>query len=803
MDPGPDPDMNAGPDPDMAVEDPGCDEDRDCAGNEFCADGNECISGCRRDPDNCGAGRRCNAVRQCANGCADTPQCVAENGAGWVCERSQCIGPCDDHGDCDPGELCNGEHCEDGCGDDDFEANDGRADATRLQIGGNGYDSLGTYVSICEFDSDWFIFTQPVDGSTLTVRVGFEHDAGDLDIRLHPPGNAASINGSSANDNERIEVEDAADGSWHLQVFGRGFDENRYRIEIDVEVPDGACIGDGADPGDDEAENALVLDLPQLQSRQVVRNRRICPGDQDWFAFDMRDGDGVDISVAMSNFDGGFFDGLDFEVYGPGVPGPGDFPAMLPDGFEEGPPVTISFTAPRNNLLVVEGRYFLKVLAFDPGLEGQFDLTVEVDRVALACVGDPVEPNDNRGAAENLMNRAGFVRDALDGVSEIRAGVDLRLGGLTVCEGDEDWFRFELRPGDDIDVRIQRSEPVRGVMLVEIMDANGNRVGQFGQSAQAVNAARLEGAAAGVYYGRISAPDEDTTTAYALQLNRTAGQIPCPADGFEGNDAREDAAELNAGNHNGLTLCGAEGDVDYFVVELDAVSDLAIDVDFIHDDANLDVDVYRDDNDVAENANQQQGHSNGNGEAIFLGNRLPGLYTIAVRSLDGGTTGYDVSIGVTERVFVCDDDDDEANDVLGDATQLGGGELVRDSQWLCDRVPSESDWFEIQVPPGTARTLVTTFVFGDDGDLFLELYDANGDLEATTNNVARVNSKQCLRIRTGDGNDTFFLRVAPLNINRIIDDDERLDYTLHIADGDLCDEIGPPAPGVSWPRVRR
>ncbi len=792
--------------PDMAVEPENCQNDNQCADNEFCAGDGVCILGCRV-PDNCGPGQWCNANRSCVNGCRDDAQCIDENGADWACERRRCEGPCANHGECDDGEFCDDGRCEDGCGADDFEDNNGRADAAELPIAGNGYDSGNGYLSICEFDVDWYVFRQPVEGSTLTVAVEFDHDGGDgdLDIRLHPPESNA-LRGDSANDDEVVEVEDAEAGEWHLEIFGRGFAEARYSIGIEIEVPAGACIGDAADPGDDEAGDGVYLDLPELQSSRTIRDRRICEGDEDWYAFDLGDGDGVEIQIAMTDLDGGFFDGLDFAVFGPGVPDPGDFATMLPDSFDDGPPVTIGFSAPRNNLLVVEGRYYLQVLGLDADFTAEYDVTVTVDRVALACADDPAEPNDARGDAENLMDRNGFTRVALDGVRELRAATDLDRPGLTLCEGDEDWFRFELRAGDDIDVRMARTGQVRGVMVVEITDADGNQVGQAGQNAAAVNVARLDDADGGTYYVHIRAPDEETKSSYDLRLNRTAGFIACGDDDFDAadrNDARADATSIDPGDFGDLTLCGADGDIDWYVIEVDAVSDIDVSIDFEHDDANLDVDIFRDDSLAAENGDEQQGHSNNDGERVFLGNRLPGTYTIAVRSADGGTAGYDMEVRIIERAFVCEDDDDEDNESIEDATPIGGDPIVRNGQWLCDRVPAESDYFELSVPPNTARTVVTTFTFGDDGDLFLELYNAQGALRASTNLIARVNSKQCIRIRSGDGNDTFYLRVAPLNINRIIDDDERLDYTIHIADGDVCDDIGPPTPGVNWPRVNR
>ena len=51
------------------------------------------------------------------------------------------------------------------------------------------------------------------------------------------------------------------------------------------------------------------------------------------------------------------------------------------------------------------------------------------------------------------------------------------------------------------------------------------------------------------------------------------------------------------------------------------------------------------------------------------------------------------------------------------------------------------------------------------------------------------------------GDRAVFFRLVPLNINRILEDDERLDYAIHVVDGDNCDSFPPQTAGVTWPRV--
>ena len=99
------------------------------------------------------------------------------------------------------------------------------------------------------------------------------------------------------------------------------------------------------------------------------------------------------------------------------------------------------------------------------------------------------------------------------------------------------------------------------------------------------------------------------------------------------------------------------------------------------------------------------------------------------------------------------------------------------------------------------RAIATSFVYGDDGDLYIEVFDNDEMLRATTADIARGNSKQCVVIEASDANRTFFVRVLPLSINTVGEDDERLDYRLRIANDDDCENIPPETPGVVWPRI--
>ena len=67
--------------------------------------------------------------------------------------------------------------------------------------------------------------------------------------------------------------------------------------------------------------------------------------------------------------------------------------------------------------------------------------------------------------------------------------------------------------------------------------------------------------------------------------------------------------------------------------------------------------------------------------------------------------------------------------------------------------------------------------------------------------LARAQALRKIEIAPAPINRVFFVQVAPLSINTVGEDDERLDYRLRVSAGGDCDAIPPDAPGVTWPRI--
>jgi len=789
-----------------------CQIDDDCPAAQFCSENEECVIGCRQNPDNCAQGSFCQDNRQCGDGCEVDADCVGRNGPGWYCAESACQRPCMRDADCAEDALCNldTQRCELGCRDDRLEDNDALAEATPLVfVNGTRYDSAGQALRGCDQDPDFYAFEVPEAGWTVTIHVEYTRANGDIDARLYDPSRQVVALGEHDDDDEdlvfpRANGIVAPSGTYVLEVYARGFDRNDYALTIEL-TPPGGCVPDASEAGggDDAAISATPLPLPDLQSEFSVEGRTLCPADEDWFQFRMGERDGL--SVQLDVFD---MADVDFAVFGPGLPDANDAPAFVPNAFEMGPDGTrtLSMGVPRFNAAIQNGTYYVRVFGADANEAGSYTLTVGVDRERPLCLDDLAEPNDASNRAYDLMLVDGFTRPRVDGQGdELTPGVDLRLDDLWLCSGEQDWFRVVLGANDTLTARIERreAEPT-GDTRIEVRDANGRTVGQFGRSSTEVNVARAGNLPAGTYFVSLVG-FADTQTNYDLVLTRESSPLRCTPDGFEdagGNDVRMSAADIAPGPQPNLTLCGFDGDEDWFVFETEALADFTVSISFIHAQGDLELAVYRDGAVFAENEGRPEGHSSLDGETVVLRNRQAGRYLVRVYGLGDPNVRYDLSVDVRPREFQCVPDPDEPNASGADATYLGEGQINgRGTQWLCDAAPRDEDWFQVDIPRGVTRSVLTTFVYGDDGDLYFDVLDDDQMLRASTSEIPRSNSKQCAIIDAADADRTFFIRVTALNINRVLEDDERLDYLLYLVDGDDCDVVGAPSFGADWPRI--
>ncbi len=799
--------------------------DAQCPQNQFCADDGLCEIGCRVEPDNCPAGEYCADNRSCMGGaCAADGDCERSTGVGTYCKDGECRRPCAGHGECREGEACDPEtdRCADGCRDDGLEPNDAREGAAALALDAqHRFESGANALSACPDNADWYRFDTPGPGWQVSVTVDFDHAAGDLDAMLYDPDGNLVARGESADDDETLTYPAVAGivapgGTWRVRVFARGLGQNTYGLSVRLTPTGGACAEDAAEArlGDDTAATASLIDLPMMQQEQTVADRSICLGDEDWFTIKMGAGDGLDLRLVTPDNGDRNNDELAFEMFGPGLPAADAAPAFLPNGSEEGEDGArvISFVAPRNNPQVRDGRYYVRVHGANGQQTSSYSLVARVDRSRPLCLDDDAEPNDARNQAYDLMSDGRFVRDRLGGGTELIPGRDLLVPDLWLCSGEEDWYRVELAAGDDLIAAIQRQEAgPQGDTLIEIRNNLGQLVGAPGRSGAAVNEARAQDLEAGAYFVWVSGV-ADTQSQYTLRLSRTTSPERCLPDVFDAaevNDAQQFATEIEPGRHANLRLCGVDGDEDWYTFTTDTLGRIRVTLRFAHAQGDLELDLWREGGGRSLNNGLPAGHSNDDDEQVDLPNLPAARYYVQVRGIDGPNVQYEMQVEVLPAEFLCDP---PAGDPTGfdDAEILGSAPRIIDDEYVCDRDPRDEDFFQIEIPAGAVRAVAATFLYGDDGDLYLAAFDSDRMLLpdahspgqfASTAEITRGPSKQCIVFEGGEADEIVYLRVVPLSVSALIEEDQRLDYDLVIADTDDCESIFPPALGVEWPVV--
>jgi hypothetical protein len=173
-----------------------------------------------------------------------------------------------------------------GCVDDGYEDNDSCQDAAPI--------IPGTYpnLKICSGDDDWFSVNLAA-GETVTITILFSNGQGDLDMALYDSDCATSRGaGATITDNERV-VYTTPDGGIHsFKVYGFGGQSNSY--DLIVESSATGCVDDGYEDNDTCQDAAPI-------TPGTYPGLRVCSGDEDWFAVDLKAGDTITATILFSH----------------------------------------------------------------------------------------------------------------------------------------------------------------------------------------------------------------------------------------------------------------------------------------------------------------------------------------------------------------------------------------------------------------------------------------------------------------------------------------------------------------------
>ncbi|MBN2497024.1 MAG: hypothetical protein JXR96_20700 [Deltaproteobacteria bacterium] len=570
--------------------------------------------------------------------------------------------------------------------DDVFEENDSSGSAAPLTFPAlnTAEDFVG--LTACSGDDDWFVFDAPA-GARIEASILFEDSYGDLNMALYADPQASPLDtGTSTTDNESVTYTTAAEGTFYLRIYAVGSGGNSYQLRLEHKEP--LCSQEDAfEPNNDE-DSAWRMDMPD-PGPDGYPDLLLCMDDQDWFAFPLDAGDGLEIEVLFLH-------------------SAGDIEAYLYD--PDGEYVDSSISSSDNEEVEernaeMSGLYKLKVYHSSGSYSRVQDYALRVsyypDGVDPSCEDDLLEPNDEPAAASPL---------------------GATMSNAVLCGGDRDWYSLPVLAGERVTITCLYDDANGKDLNMDLVDADGQTVlAGTGGVSTLLNRAELSyrsDAAATLYLELYMVnPAPDYRDVYDLFVDRAI--IDCGDGGYEPNESWDAATTLGEGNYSGMYLCtGEPDDEDWYMVNVAEGERLHVGVDANPAIGDLELEVYASDGTtLLVSSTTDRAHEEVQTERAF--SDTPFYVRIYPYSLEGDLP-YRMSVWIDPPI-VCADDALEHNDLPADATPVSDG-FSDSSLVLCHADP---DWFAVNLP---ARWRIEATATYDSmvGPLDLSLTNADG-----------------------------------------------------------------------------
>jgi len=366
----------------------------------------------------------------------------------------------------------------------------------------------------------------------------------------------------------------------------------------------------------------------------------------------------------------------------------------------------------------------------------------------VLSVDDAYEENDTIFTAYNLSNQEQIWLSNIAGL------------GL---QADQDWYRIDVTPGfENLVVDLQFNHAL-GDLDLGVYDTSGNLVASSISSTdnESINTI-LSGS--GTYYLLVDGYPGDTLNTYDLRWD----DLPVD-DAYEENDTIFTAYDLSNQEQTWLSNIaglGLQADQDWYRIDVTpGFENLVVDLQFNHAFGNLDLGVY----DASGNlvASSISTTDNESINTILSGS---GTYYLLVDGYPGDTLNtYDLR---WDDLPV--DDAYEENDTIFTAYNLSNQEQT----WLSNiaglGLQADQDWYRIDVTPGFENLVVDLQFNHAFGNLDLGVYDASGNLVASS--ISSTDDESINTILPGSG--TYYLLVNGFPGNTLNTYDLRWDDVL-------------------------
>ena len=615
---------------------------------------------------------------------------------------------------------------------------------------GAALSNLGSAAIESSDDKDHYYFFVE---EALDLTINFEQSQGDLDAALYSEFGGWLDSSASESNNEAFSIQ--SPGAYILSIYGYDGATADYSLT--------ATIGSGLsedefdlESSNDTIDSATYLGVISASEYDSVTGLTIDEaGDDDYFEFELSGRSDLDINISFEHSEGD----LDIELLD-----------------SNGSVIDSSMTTSNEERISAEGLeagiYYFRVYGFDGALSSNYSISANL------VVEDEVYADDlfegdlgNGSAAESYSLGAATVGEI---VSE--ASINSIL--------DEDFYNFTISEEQNLGLEVLFSHS-DGDLDIELLDSDGYWIDSAasGDNNEYISLAGLE---SGTYTLRVFGYDQATIDDYSVHfvqeevLEDWSENYDNWWDWLEAEDSENiavDAFEADENNADwyddiydyaydldnvwslasgsdsvsGLTIHEA-GDSDWFKFTYDPAYRLDIGITFDGDNSDLDLDLY-DANGWIDGSYSTEGF-----EEITMADLSAGAYYLEIYNYNGGVSdAYDLSFTVRSAAATNDlYDDYEPNDSFETAFDMGeatGEGRISD----LTLTTGDEDWYKAYFPnDGTPDQFITSVFDHQEGDIDIEIYDANNTLLRSSNSVT---DDETIYLSDIAGDEYYYVRV--------------------------------------------
>lgn len=480
--------------------------------------------------------------------------------------------------------------------------------------------------------------------------------------------------------------------------------EGHYTVAVYPPGADSECLEDGYEPNDTFASAYFFMDAG------AYPNLRICNDDTDYFGF-MTSHPGMNVTVQAYGYGEDLVwqaqDGMGNPVHG------------LQSGSK-----TISVGNEK-----LTGGVLLVALWSSNGESITYDLTVAPNTVD--CTPDSLEANESFQTAKLIGE--GLFED------------------LSICAGDEDFYRLEVPGGTFLSATITHAASV-GDLDLYLLGSDGNSIIDAALTSSQEETVEANLSAGGTHYLKVVG-FQGATNSYHLSVDFEKQVNSCQEDTFSPNQYADEAVMVPPSTYKQLAAC--PGKDDWFAIGLNGGETLAVTV---SPGSGLQLQLL-DPGGATLCSGQPQGGS------TDLACPIPeaGDYRFKVANVGNTALNYDLEVAVTPPPGPCQDDRFESNDEVA-----AGAKIVNTTTTWLTACGMDADWFNFQ---GYSQDQVFIGLVFDQwaGDLKLTLMDSSGTSPlATTYSAAQQPYVEATLPATGEYNvlveGTEFAGNIPYNL---------------------------------------